>query len=317
MKFEISTTKFQELLNKASKCTAHDSMARDRRITTHVGVELKDGVLSLTTTDGTNCLFVSEPNVVGEDFYFMTEIDRFLKLVSKITSDTVVVELSDKYAIIRGNGTYKLEVTVEGGEIAKYPVSSDPLSGLNKIGEVSLADIKTILAGVKPSLEVKDDSIPFYKHYYVGDIVIGTDMVKASTYKKKLLDDTPRLVNVNMMNLLGMMTEETIEAYADATSLGFKGDNCMIYGVMPSGLGDFNVAGVESLLSQEYPIGCKLNRSELVGALDRIKLFVNPFDDGVITLHFTDKELTIVQILPALSKSITYLIIFIHRFQIL
>ena len=290
MKFEISTVKFQEMVRKAVSGASFEVL---QPLSTYIGIEVKDNQLMLTTTDATNFMYVREPITNCEDGYVTIALDKLPKLVPKITSETTKVELTDKYLEINADGAYKIEIPMENGEIIHFP-NPEANETMHKIGDVSLVDIKMILASVKPSLATTYE-LPFYASYYCGDIVVGTDNCKASSYNKKILDDTPRLLNVNMVSLLNVMTDDTIEVYTDDTNtkIKFVSSNCTVYGTIPSGIEEYNITGVTNLLQTEFPHSCQILRQTILGALDRIKLFVGAYDEGAIVLSFDNSAITI------------------------
>jgi DNA polymerase III sliding clamp (beta) subunit (PCNA family) len=55
------------------------------------------------------------------EFNATVAADLFLKLISKITTETVEFNITDNYLIIIGNGTYKLPMIYEGSELLKLP----------------------------------------------------------------------------------------------------------------------------------------------------------------------------------------------------
>lgn len=301
MKFSISTVVFQEMIAKASRGASNNS---SRPITCLMGIELSSGTLTLTTTDYTNYLYITESGVTGDDFYVSVELDKICKLIPKITSETITVELADKFLQITGNGSYKIELPMDDTGVIKYPnPAADAI--LDKIADISLVDIKTVLASIRPSLALTP-AIPYKMHYYVGDSVLGADETKASLYNKQLLDDTPRLIHVNMMNLLDLMKSDDIEVYADDTRIKFVSDSCTVYGVMPTGVESYNVEGLNTLLNSDMPYQCQISKQALLGTLDRIKLFVGAYDEGAITLEFTGDKLTIFSKLTTGVESIEY-----------
>ena len=290
MKFEISTVKFQDMLRKAVNGASFEVL---QPLSTYIGIEVKDNELMLTTTDASNFMYVKEKVDNGEDGYVTIALETLAKLVPKITSETIKVSLEERFLNLKGNGAYKLEIPMENGEIIHFP-NPEASAEMHKIGDVSLVDIKMILASVKPSLATTFE-LPFYTNYYSSDIVVGTDNCKASSYNKQVLDGKPRLLNVNIISLLNSMTDDTIEVYTDEsdTKIKFVSSNCTVYGTTPSGIEDYNIVGVTTLLQTEFPHSCQVSKSVILGALDRIKLFVGAYDEGAITLSFDKSELTI------------------------
>lgn len=306
MKLQVSTAKFQEMLGKASRGASNNKLVP---ITTFVAIDCKGDTLTLTTTDGTNYLYVKEPitNADG-DFYVCIETDILVKLVSKFTSDTITFELLDNYLNVTANGNYKLPITNDESTgkaiVIKNPIND---SDLKKVGSISLVSVKTILNGLRSSVATST-IVPCYVHYYFGEQVIGTDRVTASYYAKKVFtDNTARLVNVNMVNLLDVMTADTIDIFANDTQIKFSTDNCQIYGTMPQGVEDWNVEALLTLSNREFDNSCSVDRATLQSALDRINLFVDKFDDGEIILTFDDKDMTISSRLSTGVENIPYI----------
>ena len=312
MKLTVSTAKFQEMLSKASRGASNNRLLP---ITTYVVIELKNNTLTLMTTDGTNYLYVADADVQGDDFYVCVETDTIVKLVSKITSDDITFELFDSYLEVKANGHYKLPLQIDdstgkGGIVISSPLE-DFRDSMSQIGRLTVSDIKTILNGLKSSVATTLE-IPCYAHYYFGEHVIATDTVIASAYDKSLLGvgETPRLVNVNMVNLLDVMSTD-VDIYANDTKMMFKSDDCVIFGTMPQGIENYAIDALNNLFNQQYSSVCSVSKSALVDALDRIRLFVGKFDDGEILLEFADDGIKIsskmstgIEIVPYIDKNI-------------
>jgi len=311
MKLTVSTAKFQEMLSKASRGASNNRLLP---ITTYVVIELKDNVLTLMTTDGTNYLYIKGADVSGDDFYVCVETDTLVKLISKITSDDITFELFDNYLGVRGNGNYKLPIQVDEST-GKGIVIGSPLDEdveMSNIGSLTISDIKTILNGLKSSVATTLE-IPCYAHYYFGKQVIGTDTIIASAYDKALFKDgeSPRLVNVNMVNLLDVITDDSVDIYANDTKMKFVSDSCVIYSTMPQGIENFAIDALNGLFNQKFDNVCSVDRGVLSNALDRIKLFVGKFDDGEILLEFASDGIRIsskldtgIELIPYTDKSI-------------
>ena len=87
-------------------------------ITGLMSIELKDHKLTLTTTDAINYLFIVEDKVDGEDFCVVVQAETFAKLISRMTSETVSLELVGEELRVTGNGEYKIDLPLdEEGEL--------------------------------------------------------------------------------------------------------------------------------------------------------------------------------------------------------
>ena len=100
----MNTVKLQEMVNRAVRGAGMD---KTDPITASMAIRLEAGQLTLITTDNSNTLYIKE-KVTGEDFYCVVEVEKFNKLVSKLTSENVTLEVSDFILTIKANGTYKI-----------------------------------------------------------------------------------------------------------------------------------------------------------------------------------------------------------------
>lgn len=289
MKLSIKTVVFQEMMSKAIKGASQNKLIP---LTSLMAIQLKSGKLSIITTDASNYLYIIQDKVEGDDFYVVVYAEQFSKLISKLTSDNVNIELEDKILNIQANGTYKIELPLdENGELIQYP---DPVSETSITGEVktiNLATVKTILNVNKASLAMTMEE-PAYTGYYVGDKVVSTDTYKICGLKVKLFDE-PVLISPETMNLLDVMTEEKIEAYIQDDILEFVTKNCIVYGHKMEGVEDYAIDAINGLLDEKFKSSCKVNKTDMLALLDRISLFVGVYDNRAITLTFTEQGIDI------------------------
>lgn len=286
MKLKINTTRLQELLVRAIKGASNNKLIP---LTSLIAIEVKDGVLTITTTDSTNYLYLTEP-LEGEDFYVAVQADTFSKLVSKMTSETIELDVTDSCLMVYGNGSYKIDIPLDDdGEPIQFPNPLKDFDG-EHVGKVSSACVATILGSVKPSL-LTTMEYPWFTAYYVGDSVVGTDTFMISSLGEKILD-TPRLISSEVMDLLGLLTGD-IEIIADGDKLLFEGENGKVYGIQASGIDNFSIEDINALVNQTYQSSCKISKSAILNLLDRISLFVGTYDNGEITLSFKESGLEV------------------------
>ena len=303
----IKTAVLQEMVNRAIKGAGQNKLIP---ITSLMAIQLKDKQLTLITTDASNTLYITH-KLEAEDFYCVVQAEQFSKLISKMTSENIILELVDSVLNVKGNGNYKLELPLdENGKAIKYP---DPVADSQLDGEsvtINLATIKSILNVNKAALATTLEE-PVYTGYYVGDKVVTTDSYKICGLNVSLFEE-PVLISPEMMELLGIMTSEKINVYMQDDILEFVTDDCIVYGHKMSGIEEFAIDAINDLLDEEFECSCKVVKSDLLALLDRIGLFVSVYDDRMIILTFTDcgieissKQSNGVEVIPyAESKSI-------------
>lgn len=303
MKFSIKTVVFKEMVSRAIKGASCDKLMP---LTSLMAIQLKDKKLTLITTDATNTLYIMQENIDADDFYCVVQIDQFSKLIARMTSENVSLELNDAILTVTGNGTYKIELQLdENGELIQFP---DPVYELKVNGEIvdiNLSTIKTILAVNKASLAITNEE-PAYTGYYVGDRVVTTNRDTICGLDSKLFNFDV-LISSEMMNMLDVMTEEKIGVYMSDDIIEFITKDCIVFGHIMEEIEDFAIDVINNLLDEEFESSCKISKTDFLALLDRISLFVGAYDDSAIMLTFTDKGIDVSSKQSNGIETITYL----------
>ena len=302
---QIKTLKLQKMLAKAVKGAGNE---KTRPQTELLSVKLEGGKLTITSTssDLSNYLYVQE-DVEGDDFYAVVYVDQFSKLIARTTSEYVTLTVKGNILEIVGNGEYTIpvELDVETGEMLDYPNPIKDFKKDKKIGEMSIATLKTILNAVKPSVDTSN-AVTCYSNIYVGDSVMATDVNKMSLLSVNVLSE-PKLLSVTTIDLLEVLSEEdTIKVYEQGGKLLFEGDCGMLYAPAMEGLASYQVDSIKSYVSREYPSKCTLPKLEILQSIDRLSLFVEGSDEGLVNIEFTKDEMKISSIKSTFEESIPY-----------
>ena len=306
MKLTLNTVKLQDMVSRAVKGASNNKLIP---ITSLMAIELgANHILTLTTTDATNYLYIDEHKVDGDEFYAVVPVDVFSKLIARMTCENVTLTVHPEIKIleVRGNGNYKIELPLdENGQLIKYP--NPYKDGKNADIKLNLSTVKVILDTLKSALATTLEN-PCYTGYYAGDSVIATDTYKIANMDVSLFNE-PVLVSAELMNLLSVITEENIKVSIDGDVLQFATDTCRIYGRVMEGIEDFAVEPIMSLVNTEMDSQCSLNKTQLLQVLDRLSLFVGPYDKNAVRFTFTREGLEIsskasssVEMIPYISS---------------
>ena len=287
---ELQTSKLKEMVSRAVKGASSNSILP---ITSMMAVELKDNKLTLTTTDGTNYLYIVENKVEGNDFYVVVLVETFAKLISKMTCEKVKLELKANALEVIGNGKYVIETQQEDdGEMIKFPTPIEDAEFEPLDDEVQLTTIKSILNTAKSSL-ANTMEFPCYTGYYCGERVVATDTYKMCGMDIQLWDE-PCLISSELMELLGVMTAEDIAVAVHEDEMVFTSPDCIVYGrTMAEEIEDFAIDDICGVLDTEFPSMCKIKKSSILQLLDRLSLFVTSFDKDEVNLAFTKEGLQV------------------------
>ena len=302
MKLTITTSTLQNLVSKAMKGASNNKMIP---LTGLMAIQLKDHELTLITTDATNYLYVREDKVEGDDFYVVIQADMFSKLIARLTCEKVSLELKDNVLLVSGNGKYSIELPLdEEGELIKYP---DPLINFGNGGTeetINLSTVKLILNTAKAAL-ADTLEVPCYTGYYTGNKVVATDTYKICGINIKLWDE-PALISPEMMSLLDIFTDEKIAVIRKDNVLVFESQNCTLYGTLMDSIDDYQIEAINGLLEQDFESSCKIAKAPLLQLLDRLSLFVSPYDKNGIYLTFTRDGLQIESKQANSTETISY-----------
>lgn len=255
-------------------------------LSTYLGIRVDNGELYLNTTDGTNYLSVSG-KCVADDMDITVNAELFSKLIGKINSDTVDMDIVDNTLVVTGNGKYTLElVPNENGDLLSFPDKFPDTT--TEIGKLSAFDLTVINSAIKASLSTVAGSV--YSSYFFGNIIASTDKAMMSSFNKSVFE-TPYLINKEFVDLMcASASEVTLSKSGDILVADSETEGCSISicTTLPNNIEEFNIEGVNKFASLEVSSFCRFKKAQMLDLLDRLALFVSKFDDGAITLHFTN-----------------------------
>lgn len=290
MKLTLKTEKLKEMVSRAVKGVGNNKLIP---LTSLMAIEVKDNKLTLITTDATNYLYITEDKVVADDFYIVVDATTFSKLVSKMTCENITLEVKTGVLNVKGNGNYKIELPLdENGEPIKYP---DPVDRLDLSSAtqktINRTTVQVILETIKPALAVTLEN-PCYTGYYIGDSVVATDTYKIASMDVNLLGAN-KLVSPEFMDLLAVMTNEKITVMYTDTDIVCSTPDCTVYGKFMDGIEDYAIDAIMDLVNTEIDSFCSVPKNALLQLLDRLSLFVGPYDKNAIHLTFTQNGLQV------------------------
>lgn len=287
---QIKSDVFKDMVVKSVKGCGNNKLIP---ITSLMGIKVENGILTLQTTDAVNYLYIRHKIETDADTFNVTvPAELFSKLIARMTSETIILIQKESILQVKGNGDYKVELPVdENGDLIKYP---DPLAEvvLEEDGDqVDQVVIKRLLTTLKPALAQTLEN-PCYTGYYVGDHVIATDTFKVADLDSQLFVNSV-LLSSEMVDLLGIITDETINVNFFDNAVAFTSSNCDVYGTLMDGIEDFNVDAITELVERDIDCSCKVPKDRLLRVLERLALFVSPYDENGINVTFTQEGIEI------------------------
>ena len=287
----VNTQLLKEMVNKAIKGAG---MNRQLPITNMMLIEVADSKLNLLTTDGTSTLVIKTDKCENtDDFYVVVPIDIFSKLITKTTCETVTLTLEESNLLVKGNGNYKIALPLDEEGLVKFPKPKDVVTVEDKNGMIKNSFIKSVINTNKASV-AKTYEVPCLTGYYIGEeMVISSDENNACYNKINLLNDNV-LVSTKVLDLLALSNYEEIKYVRQQNYLIFFAEDLTLYTQELEGKDIFPVEPLMELYNNStFKSSCRVPKILLQSVIDRLMLFIEPYDKNAVTFTFTQNGLQI------------------------
>ena len=299
---KISSERLKEAVNTAGKGCGYNKLIP---LTELIGIQLKDGKLKLYSTDMTNFLTVTVDKVSGEDTNICVEAEKFTKLVSKITSSEIEMDINEDSLVVKGNGVYKLPIIMDEEGIVEFPQNKEIV--INS-GEVKLTSVLSAY-NINRNALAKTLEQPYLTGYYCGEKVISTDSIVITFNNFSMFgkDFEPLLISPQMMYLLTLNNEEDIKFGVDGDNLVFSTSNIEIRGPKLSGIEDYPIDAINEYLNVNFESKCKISKQLVLDVLDRLSLFITQYDKNGAYFTFGRKGLKIYSKKDSSVETVNYI----------
>lgn len=299
---KVSTNRLKEAVNKAIKGASFNNLIP---LTSMLGIKVYEGNMRLLTTDMTNNLCILIDKIAGDDIDITVDADKFGKLISKMTSDDTELTVNDSVLVVKGNGTYKIPLVTDEEGLVSFP---DVVIDGEVANEVMLSSIMSAY-NINKSALAKTLEQPSLTGYYCSDKVITTDSNVITFNAFNMLgNDAPVLISAQMMQLLTLNKQEKIKWDYDTVKkeLVFVSEDVIITGPFLEGIENFPAEAISAYLDEAFPSSCKVPKELLLSVLDRLALFIEPYDKNGAYFTFGRKGITIHSKKDASTEVINY-----------
>ena len=304
--FNIETSVLKSMVSKVVKGAGNKS---DKPITELIYAEIENGNLHLTTTDLNNYLTISNEVDSTDSFNFVVKIDKFSKLIAKQTVDMITISVSDNAITIKGNGSYTLEMFIDGdGGKIKFP--KHEINIPDSEGDIQLSTIRDIVAHNKSSLAVGADAItrPDLAGYYCTDneVISGNGfnvcVNRIKTFEKDVL--VPEV----LFDLLLLCKDDSAHYKIFENRIIFEAHNFKLYGVLMSDeyMDKFPVDRIHDICKEGCPSECVVSKTAMLSVIDRLSLFIGQLDQNGVYLTFKENGIIAESVRGSGTENIPY-----------
>ena len=251
-------------------------------------LKVEDGKFVMCVTNREYYVKVKLTTAVDdENFHATVNANIFLKLISKITTDTVELKISNNNLVIVGNGNYKLPMIYDGTELLVLPTID-----INNV-TINFDIDGTILNSIN-KYNVKQLSMgtimnPIQKMFYVDENGAITFTSGACVNKFSLKSPVRMLLNQKLVRMFSLfkgkqvafsMGYDPISQEIIQTKVKFETDSVIITAILSFDdtlLNKFPATAVRNRAFNVYDHSVVINRNELVQTIERLMLFPSTF----------------------------------------
>lgn len=287
---KIATELLKNLVDKSIKGSGN---LPQLAITSVVTIDVKDGHIVLTTTDGASNLVVMDNINTNETFFVATDSDLLYRLVSKTTTDVITLQVSDKELNFVGNGAYSLPLVLdEEGSMAKIP----QILVQGEEYKCKMSELRKLTLYNKNSV-LKDMTVPIYTGYCLKGGYGYTFCISGGCVTKLDIDENvSALMRPQTVDLLDVfkMDEELTICTSDK-SIKIQGKNCVIYSSLLDGIEEYATQKLKSLVTDKEQFKNKIvvDKTAVSNALDRLSLFILPEEANAVMFNVSAKDKTL------------------------
>lgn len=275
------------------------------KITDNLELKVENEILNLSVTNGEYFVKTKLPIYENIEFHATVNANKFLKLLTKVTTETVEFKLEGNSLVIVGNGEYKIPLIYEGSDLLSLPEIS--ISNVTSTFKIHSDILKSILNYNSRELSKKAVvANPVQKLYYIDNEGAITFTTGACVNVFKLEQPIKMLLSPKIVNLFKLfdtgdikfsMGQDQIAGTNNVqTKVSFESDFLIISAIIPSNdalIGTVPVKAIRGRAFDAYASSAVLNRVEMIQAIDRLMIFYDSAVNYYANLKFSSNGLRI------------------------
>lgn len=247
-------------------------------------LKVENNVLSMGVTNQEYFLKVLLPlkDADGSTFHATIDAAIFLKLISKMDTENVDIEIADQQLVIKGNGTYKLPIIYDGDEILTLPeiAVGNPTTEFEVSGDI-LASISKYNA---EQLRTGMISQPIQKMFYVDNEGAMTFTSGACVNKFTLDKPVQILLNERLVKLFNLfkglkvnftLGQDVSDGFPQ-TKVKFETDRIILTSIIQDNDEMIQAVPIEAVRArafEDYPYSIIIDRNLILNTIDRLMIF--------------------------------------------
>lgn len=277
--------------------------------------------LSMSVTNREYFVKILFGDNIEDEIHATVNANLFLKLISKITSETIELHTDDKSLYVKCNGDYKLPLIYDGDKLLELPTIS--IENVTETFDVDSSILHSIVNYNSKELGKGTISKPIQRLYYVDSDGAITFTTGACVNKFSIDMTSKLLLNDKLVKLFRLFKDTKVKVTVGhnklsedtvVTSVRFEAPSITIDAVLncdDSMAVSFPVSGIRGRADTIYPTTVSINKELLLQAVERLMLFSQAASKSdlslsIIKLEFNNDSVVVADRKGVNSEAIPY-----------
>ena len=252
-------------------------------VTETLEIKASNNVFTMAVTNREYFVEIKMPIEVSDELHATVNANLFLKLIAKITSETIELTTNGNSLHIKCNGDYKIPLIYDGEALMELPRIN--IEQVNESFDVDSAVLRSIVNYNSKELQKGTISKPVQRLYYIDNQGAVTFTTGACINKFEIDMSSKLLLNDKLVKLFKLFKDTKVKMTVGhnplnedtvATVVMFEAPNISISAVLncdDSMVVNFPVDGIRGRAEAVYPHTVSINKDIMTQAIDRLMLF--------------------------------------------
>ena len=252
-------------------------------VTETLEIKASNNVFTMAVTNREYYVAIKMDIEVSDEFHATVNANLFLKLIAKVTSETIELTTNGNSLYIKCNGDYKIPLIYDGEDLMELPKIE--IQNVNEVFDVESSVLRSMVNYNSKELQKGTISKPIQRLYYVDNAGAVTFTTGACVNKFDIDMKSKLLLNDKLVKLFKLFKDTKVKMTVGhnpigddvvATVVSFEAPNITISAVLncdDSMAIQFPVDGIRGRAEAVYPHTVAINKDILTQAIDRLMLF--------------------------------------------
>lgn len=277
-------------------------------VTETLEIKTENKQLSMSVTNREYFVKILFGDNIEDEIHATVNANLFLKLISKVTSETIEIYTDEKSLYVKCNGDYKLPLIYDGDKLVELPVIN--IENISETFDVDSTILHSIVNYNSKELGKGSISKPIQRLYYVDNEGAITFTTGACVNKFNIDMTSKLLLNDKLVKLFKLFKDTKVKVTIGhnklsedtvVTAVRFEAPNITIDAVLScddSMVVSFPVSGIRGRADAVYPNTISINKELLMQAVERLNLFNHAgmradLSISIVKLEFTSTNLVV------------------------